>query len=105
MSGQVIIQSFLRENRGLTNLSGFLKNIPMIISGSMATDLKLLETAITGSGFTPVFLDLTRKDLNIPVVRAIVPGLEFMTDFDRFSRVSRRLFANYLGLLYSEQAK
>jgi ribosomal protein S12 methylthiotransferase accessory factor YcaO len=43
-------------------------------------------------------VDLTRKDLEFPVVRAIVPGMEFMTDFDRFSRVSPRLFCNYLNL-------
>jgi ribosomal protein S12 methylthiotransferase accessory factor YcaO len=43
-------------------------------------------------------VDLTRSDLDLPVVRAIVPGLELMTDFDRFARVSPRYFANYLSL-------
>jgi len=32
------------------------------------------------------------------VVRAIVPGMEILADFDRFSRVHPRLYANYLRL-------
>jgi len=33
------------------------------------------------------------------VVRALVPGLELMADFDRYTRVNPRLYQNYLGLL------
>jgi ribosomal protein S12 methylthiotransferase accessory factor YcaO len=50
------------------------------------------------NGLQPHYADITRGDLNIPVVRAMVPGLELMYDFDQFSRLSPRLFANYLGL-------
>ena len=32
----------------------------------------------------------------IPAVRAIVPGLEWVSDFDRFSRLPPRLYAAYL---------
>lgn len=35
-------------------------------------------------------------DLEFPVVRAIVPGLELTADFDAHSRPSVRLFRRYL---------
>ena len=35
-------------------------------------------------------------DLGFPVERPLVPGLEWVADFDRFSRLSPRLYANYL---------
>jgi hypothetical protein len=34
--------------------------------------------------------------LDIPVVKAIVPGLEMFADFDEFSSLSLRQFAHYL---------
>jgi ribosomal protein S12 methylthiotransferase accessory factor YcaO len=40
-------------------------------------------------------VDITRADIGIPVVKAIVPGLEIMADFDAFSRVSPKLFTRY----------
>jgi len=40
-------------------------------------------------------VDISRKDLDMPVVRALVPGLELTADFDRFSRPSLRLLARY----------
>jgi YcaO-like protein with predicted kinase domain len=71
------------------------EDLPDYSSGNTACDLQLLETLLSENGYNPVYVDLTRKDLGIPVVRALVPGLELMADFDRFSRVSPRLFANY----------
>jgi len=44
----------------------------------------------------PIYIDLTREDVGLPVVKALVPGLELIADFDGFSRVSPRLFRNYL---------
>ena len=44
----------------------------------------------------PVYVELTREDLELPVVRAIVPGLELTADFDAHSRPSVRLFRRYL---------
>ena len=41
-------------------------------------------------------MDLTRKDIGLPVVRAIVPGMEIIGDFDEFSRVHPELFEKYL---------
>jgi hypothetical protein len=36
--------------------------------------------------------------VGLPVVRAIVPGMEILADFDRHSRVHPALYANYLHL-------
>jgi ribosomal protein S12 methylthiotransferase accessory factor len=49
-------------------------------------------------------VDLTRRDLSIPVVRALVPGLELMADYDRFARVSPRLYRNTLALMDDSDA-
>ena len=46
-------------------------------------------------GKTPLYVNLTRKVLDIPVVRALVPGLCLTSDWDSFSRPDLRLFARY----------
>jgi ribosomal protein S12 methylthiotransferase accessory factor len=43
---------------------------------TMAGDVALLVARLTAAGLAPVAVDLTRPDLAIPVVRAVVPGLE-----------------------------
>jgi len=48
------------------------------------------------NGYKPIYVDLTREDLDIPVVKALVPGLEIMTVVDRFSPLSIRQFWHYL---------
>jgi ribosomal protein S12 methylthiotransferase accessory factor YcaO len=75
-----------------------LEDLPDYSTNDPVRDLEILEAALTGNGYHPIYVDLTRKDLKLPVVRALVPGLELLSDFDRFSRVSPRLFANYLHL-------
>ncbi|MBI5519179.1 MAG: YcaO-like family protein [Desulfovibrio sp.] len=73
-----------------------LEELPDFSTGSAEGDLMVLEELLLANGYPPVYADLTRKDLGIPAVRAIVPGLEWVSDFDRFSRLSPRLYANYL---------
>ena len=63
---------------------------------SAREELSLLEHLLEAHGHTPLYVDLTREDLEFPVVRAIVPGLETVADFDRFSTPSYRLFRNVL---------
>jgi YcaO-like protein with predicted kinase domain len=75
-----------------------LENLPDYSTGTSAGDLSLLENLFTANGYNPIYVDLTRKDLNIPVVRAIVPGMEITANFDRFSRIPRRLYASYLKM-------
>lgn len=73
-----------------------LENLPDYRLGNSAADLRLLENLLAAWGYRPVYVDLTREDVGLPVVRALVPGMEITADFDRFSRVHPRLFANYL---------
>lgn len=75
-----------------------LEDLPDYSTGSAEGDTRLLETVLMRGGHTPHYADMTRADLEIPVVRAVVPGLEVMYDFDQYSRVSPRLFRNYLRL-------
>jgi len=75
-----------------------LEDQPDLSTGSAEGDLMVLEETLLANGHNPIYADLTRKDLGIPVVRAIVPGLEWVSDFDRFSRLPPRLYANYLRL-------
>jgi len=76
----------------------YLEELPDHASGNLAADLARLEQLLAANHFYPVYVDLTRRDLEIPVVRALVPGLELMADFDHYARVSPRLYANYCRL-------
>lgn len=75
-----------------------LEDLPDLSTGSARGDLMVLEATLAANGYFPVYLDLTRRDLGIPVARALVPGLEMVADFDQFSRVGPRLFGNYLKM-------
>ncbi|WP_243545797.1 YcaO-like family protein [Pseudodesulfovibrio tunisiensis] len=75
-----------------------LEDLPDLSAGSAEGDLMILEHTLLANNLSPAYADLTRRDLNIPVVRAMVPGLELIADFDQYSRVSPRLFRNYLNM-------
>jgi ribosomal protein S12 methylthiotransferase accessory factor YcaO len=77
----------------------YLETLPDYSSGDMAADLQRLETLLAANQLHPVYVDLTRRDLSIPVVRALVPGLELMADYDRYARVSPRLYRNTLAVM------
>lgn len=72
------------------------EDLPDYGTGSAEGDLRLLETLLLRNGVEPIYADLTRSDLEIPVVRAILPGWEVTGDFGPLSRVHPRLFAKYL---------
>ena len=73
----------------------YLEELPDYTSGNVETDLQRLEALLAANQLYPIYIDLTRQDVGIPVVRALIPGLELMADFDRYSRVSPRLYRNY----------
>lgn len=73
-----------------------LEDLPDHSTGSAEGDLMVLEETLVANGYPPSYVELTRADLGIPAVRAVVPGLEWVSDFDRFSRLPPRLYANYL---------
>ena len=76
---------------GLPNLPRrSFESLPDYSSGSANGDLQRLQRLLLANGLSPVFADLTRADLEFPAVRAVVPGLTIMADFDRFSRLTPR---------------
>ncbi|MBA3028476.1 MAG: hypothetical protein FP816_06640 [Desulfobacteraceae bacterium] len=75
-----------------------LEKLPDYSTGQPEQDLAILEDVLSENSLQPIYVNLTRRDSGIPVVRAMVPGLEIMADFDEFSRVSPSLFLNYLKL-------
>ncbi len=72
------------------------EDLPDYDLGDPERNLKLLESLLLVNGYEPIYVDLTREDIGLPVVRAIVPGMEVLGDFDAFSRVHPRLFGQYL---------
>ncbi len=84
---------------GLPDLpSRSFEDLPNFDTNCSATNLELVSGQLEAWGFEPIYVDLTRKDLGFPVCRALVPGLEWLSDFDRFSAVSPRLYRNYCRL-------
>ena len=73
-----------------------LDHLPDYSSGNPGQDLRLVERLLVMNGYRPIYVNLTRKDLDIPVVKALVPGLEMFAEFDRFSTLSLRQFVHYL---------
>jgi ribosomal protein S12 methylthiotransferase accessory factor YcaO len=74
------------------------ETLPDFSSGIPEKDLLLVEKTLLANGLSPIYVDITSKDLDIPVVKALVPGLEMMADFDPYSRINPRLFNNYLKI-------
>lgn len=75
-----------------------LEDLPDFSLESPRRNLMLLEALFAANHMSPVYVELTRADLEFPVVKALAPGLEPTADFDTWSRMSRRLFRNYLAL-------
>ena len=75
-----------------------LEDLPDCSLPSVEANLRLLESVLAGHGKSPLYVDLTRADLNLPVVRVLIPGLELTAEWDRFSRPSLRLFARYAAM-------
>ncbi|MEW6079650.1 MAG: YcaO-like family protein [Thermodesulfobacteriota bacterium] len=74
------------------------ENLPDYSTGDPAADLALVETLLLKNNYRPCYVDLTRSDIDLPVVRAIIPGMELLGDFDAYSRIHPDLYRNYLAL-------
>ena len=75
-----------------------LEHLPDYASDDAQSDLALVEALLMANGFSPVYVDLTRGDLGLPVVRALLPGFALTADLDARATVHPRLFANYLKI-------
>lgn len=73
-----------------------LEELPDYSTGSAEGDLHLLEVLLEVQGYAPVYANLTKKEVGLPVYRCIVPGLEIATDFDQFSCISPRIWHSVL---------
>ena len=69
--------------------------IPSYATGNVEADLRRLEDLLAANNYFPVYVNLTRKDLGIPVVKALVPGLELLPEFQAYSPLTLRQFAHY----------
>jgi YcaO-like protein with predicted kinase domain len=77
------------------------EDLPNYSSGNVYHDLQILEKLLLMNGLKPIYVDLTKKDLEIPAVRAIIPGMEMLPDLDRYSNFNKRQFRNYLKIMNS----
>lgn len=75
-----------------------LEELPSFSLSSPEQNVMMLEQLLIAHGRRPIYFNLTQKRFGLPVVKAIVPHMEPTADFDQFSRVSKRLFANYMKL-------
>lgn len=75
------------------------EELPNYSSGNVNNDLWILENLLTMNGLHPIYIDLTKKDLDIPVVRVVIPGMEMLPDLDKYSNFSKRQFKDYLKIM------
>jgi ribosomal protein S12 methylthiotransferase accessory factor YcaO len=76
----------------------YIEDIPDYSTGSIKGDLKLLKTFLIENNLKPIFSEITRPDLDIPVFRTIIPGLEINGDFDEYYRISKRQYKNFKNI-------
>jgi ribosomal protein S12 methylthiotransferase accessory factor YcaO len=76
-----------------TRVLGF-EELPNFSTGNVQADLSIVENLLLANGFTISYVDLTRKNFGIPVVRAIVPGLDYP---DSLTRRQLRHFMQLMG--------
>ncbi|MCG8531633.1 MAG: YcaO-like family protein [Desulfovibrionales bacterium] len=73
-------------------------DLPNVSMEDAHRNLEMLEKLLIANNRRPVYVELARTDLQFPVVKALIPNMELTADFDSFTRVSRRLFNNYLKM-------
>ncbi len=81
------------------------EDLPNYSSGNVNTDLRILEKLLIMNRLYPIYVDLTKRDLNIPVVRAIIPGMELLPDLDKYSNFNKRQFRDYLKIMNADSRK
>jgi ribosomal protein S12 methylthiotransferase accessory factor len=76
------------ESQGVVELSDFKNRAKKSFKDDIETSLKLLSEC----GFDQVlYTDLTRPEINIPVVRVVIPGMEvYSVDVERVGKRLRR---------------
>ena len=72
-----------------------LEDLPSYRLESPAREVAMLERLFAAHGRQVLYVEMTRADLGLPVVRAIVPRMELTAEWDGFSRLPPRIFASY----------
>lgn len=110
LNGQTAVLSALTETpfpypNGPASLPGppdlpilTFEDLPNLSSDNAGRDLHLMETLLQKNGYDPIYVDLTRADLDLPVVRALMPGTAPSADLEDFSAPSADLLYNYLNM-------
>ena len=75
------------------------EELPNYSTGNVNNDLLILEKLLIMNGLNPIYVNLTKKDLDIPAVRAIIPGMEMLPDLDKYSNFIKRQFRDYLKIM------
>jgi ribosomal protein S12 methylthiotransferase accessory factor len=71
-----------KQHKGFRNISPSdprvtsYEGLPDYSTGDVSHDLQKTEALLHANNLAPIYINLTRSDLGIPVVRTIVPGLE-----------------------------
>jgi ribosomal protein S12 methylthiotransferase accessory factor len=78
------------------------EELPNYSSGNVNKDFSILEELLIMNGLYPIYVDLTKKDLDIPAVRVIIPGMEMLPDLDKYSNFSKRQFKDYLKIMNTD---
>ncbi len=78
------------------------EDLPNYSSGNVNKDLWMLEKLLIMNGLHPIYVNLTKKDLDIPAVRVIIPGMEMLPDLDKYSNFSKRQFRDYLKIMNAD---
>lgn len=73
----------------------YLEDLPNFSLGCARNDLALLEKLLAMQGHDVAYVDLTRKELGFPVVRAFISGMETSYDYGKFSPPGIRFWAKY----------
>jgi ribosomal protein S12 methylthiotransferase accessory factor len=60
-------------------------DLPDVAGATIEDDLDTVVGALAARGLHPCWVDLGRPDVGIPVVRAVVPGLEHLTEVDGYA--------------------
>lgn len=81
------------------------EQLPDYSTGSAPGDRRLMEQLLAREGYTPIYVDLTRSDLDIPVVKTLVPGFAFTADFDRFTRLSPKIINCAAAMMKAKHCK
>jgi len=81
------------------------EQLPDYSTGSAPGDRQLLEQLLAREGYTPIYVDLTRTDLDIPVVKILIPGFAFTADFDRFTRLSPKTINCAAAMMKAKHCK